>query len=340
MANEKLFTAKQAANAVLEKVAEILKQSELAKSERGVHGTQHHLGLGGGISAAGYDLREGKMLGDSSAIKNAKQMHVQKLGELKAMPKPNLPKSEDMEKKYEGFKAVEESAQKSGASDPAAVAAAVGRKKYGKHAFQEAAAEGHKMGKGEDGPSFKPDPHSEGHMSKVAAPEHPEAGKASHPSKCPACGHPSPSTGEGTTLPRSKAQEDWMEKYETENSKKLGYKLSEAGKETGEPEKSDHAFEVEGEKSKKSSDDARLAQQKDPQHNAKEQAEGNNELAGTTPTQVGQDGKNMPGYDEMKGKLKLAKFIGMKGYKRTKSLESSQSQSGAEAQHKESIKGK
>jgi hypothetical protein len=28
---------------------------------------------------------------------------------------------------------------------------------------------------------------------------------------------------------------------------------------------------------------------------AKEQAEGNNELAGTTPTQVGQDGKNMPG---------------------------------------------
>lgn len=52
-----------------------------------------------------------------------------------------------IEKKYEGFKAVENSAAKSGASDPAAVAASVGRKKYGKEAFQEAAASGHKMKK-------------------------------------------------------------------------------------------------------------------------------------------------------------------------------------------------
>lgn len=224
--------------------------------------------------------------------------------------------------------------EKSGASDPAAVAAAAGRKKYGKHAFQEAAAHGHKMGKAEgEG--------SEGHYSNNADPGEPKAGKASKPGKCPECGHPTEATGQGDTLPRTKAQEDWqedcgMEKYETTNSKKMGYKLSEAGKETRQPEKSDHAFEVEGEKEKKSSDDARLAQQKDPQHNAKEQAEGNNELAGTTPTQVGQDGKNKPGYDEMKGHLKLAKFIGMKHYKRTKALEGSQSQSGAEAQHKES----
>lgn len=181
---------------------------------------------------------------------------------------------------------------------------------------------------------------SEGHYSNVAAPEEPKAGKASKPGKCPECGHPSEATGQGDTLPRTKAQEDWMEKYETSNSKKMGYKLSDAGKETVQPEKSDHAFEVEGEKSKKSSDDARLAQQKDPQHNAKENAEGNNELAGTTPTQVGQDGKNKPGYDEMKGHLKLAKFIGMKHYKRGKSLDGSQSQSGAEAQHEESIKNK
>lgn len=250
---------------------------------------------------------------------------LEKVGEI-------LHKSE-LHKKYEGFKAVEESAKKSGASDPAAVAAAAGRKKYGKEAFQEAAEKGKKMGKGEQ-------PHSDGHYSMVAAPEHPEAGKASHPAKCPECGHPTPESGQGNTLPRSKSQENWMEKGETENSKKMGYKLSEAGKETVQPEKSDHAFEVEGEKAKKSSDDARLAEQKDPQHNAKEQAEGNNELAGTTPTQVGQDGKNKPGYDEMKGHLKLAKFIGMKSYKRTKSLEGSQSQSGAEAQHKESIKGK
>lgn len=53
----------------------------------------------------------------------------------------------DMEKKYEGFKAVEASAAKSGASDPAAVAAAAGREKYGKEAFQHAAAAGKKMGK-------------------------------------------------------------------------------------------------------------------------------------------------------------------------------------------------
>lgn len=47
-----------------------------------------------------------------------------------------------------------------------------------------------------------------------------------------------------------------------------------------------------------------------PGNNPKEQAEGNNELAGTTPTQVGPNGKNVPGGDEIKGHLKLAKFIG------------------------------
>jgi hypothetical protein len=68
--------------------------------------------------------------------------------------------------------------------------------------------------------------------------------------------------------------------------------------------------------SSKSSDDHRLAEQKDPQHNPKEEAEGNNELAGTTPTQVGKDGKNKPGYDEMKSHLKLARFMGYMDAKR------------------------
>lgn len=63
------------------------------------------------------------------------------------------------------------------------------------------------------------------------------------------------------------------------------------------------------------SDDTRS--QTPPGSNPKEQAEGNNELAGTTPTQVGQDGKNLPGYDEMKSHLKLAKFIGRMEHKRT-----------------------
>ncbi len=46
---------------------------------------------------------------------------------------------------YQGFKAVEASAAASGARNPAAVAAAVGRKKYGAKKFQEAAAKGKKM---------------------------------------------------------------------------------------------------------------------------------------------------------------------------------------------------
>jgi len=42
------------------------------------------------------------------------------------------------------FKAVEAAAKAGGARDPAAVAAAVGRKKYGKKKFQKMAAAGHK----------------------------------------------------------------------------------------------------------------------------------------------------------------------------------------------------
>ena len=45
------------------------------------------------------------------------------------------------------FKAVEASAAKSGASDPAAVAAAEGRKKYGKKRFQAMSAAGRKKAK-------------------------------------------------------------------------------------------------------------------------------------------------------------------------------------------------
>ena len=44
-----------------------------------------------------------------------------------------------------GFAAVEESAAKSGASNPAAVAAAIGRKKYGASAMAHAAATGHAL---------------------------------------------------------------------------------------------------------------------------------------------------------------------------------------------------
>jgi hypothetical protein len=46
---------------------------------------------------------------------------------------------------YEGFKKVEASAKASGARNPAAVAAAVGRKKYGSAKFNAAAHAGKKM---------------------------------------------------------------------------------------------------------------------------------------------------------------------------------------------------
>jgi hypothetical protein len=49
---------------------------------------------------------------------------------------------------YMGFKAVEESAAASGARNPAAVAAAVGRKKYGGKAMGHASALGRKKGHG------------------------------------------------------------------------------------------------------------------------------------------------------------------------------------------------
>jgi len=76
-----------------------------------------------------------------------------------------------------------------------------------------------------------------------------------------------------------------------------------------------------------------------PGNNPKEKAEGNNELAGTTPTQVGQDGKNKPGYDEMKGHLKLAKFIGRMEGKRERNLSNTQTQGESTTQHKEVVSG-
>ena len=53
-----------------------------------------------------------------------------------------------LNEKYMGFKAVKKAAKKGGAENPGAVAASIGRKKYGKAAFQKAAASGKKMGEG------------------------------------------------------------------------------------------------------------------------------------------------------------------------------------------------
>ena len=64
------------------------------------------------------------------------------------MKKPNTIAEavKQIEEKYMGFKAVEKAAKKGGAKDPAAVAASIGREKYGKKKFQKAAAAGKKLG--------------------------------------------------------------------------------------------------------------------------------------------------------------------------------------------------
>ena len=53
-----------------------------------------------------------------------------------------------LNEKYMGFKKTVAAVAKSGADNPEAVAASIGRKKYGKAAFQKAAAAGKKMGEG------------------------------------------------------------------------------------------------------------------------------------------------------------------------------------------------
>lgn len=68
-------------------------------------------------------------------------LHMSAKKEDKEMEKCYGP---SMSKGYEGFKAVEESAKEGGAKDPAAVAAAVGMKKYGKGKMEEMAHEGKK----------------------------------------------------------------------------------------------------------------------------------------------------------------------------------------------------
>ena len=53
--------------------------------------------------------------------------------------------------KYMGFKKTVAAIKKGGsAEDPEAVAAAIGRKKYGKEKFQKAAAAGKKLGEGQN----------------------------------------------------------------------------------------------------------------------------------------------------------------------------------------------
>lgn len=75
----------------------------------------------------------------------------QQPAQQQSKPKTKLEESiQQVSEKYMGFKKTEKAVAKSGAKDPAAVAASIGRKKYGKEKFQKAAAAGKKLGEGND----------------------------------------------------------------------------------------------------------------------------------------------------------------------------------------------
>ena len=76
-----------------------------------------------------------------------KQQEIQQL--QRAMNSPVAMAEEKVEEKYMGFKKTVAAIKKGGsAKDAEAVAAAIGRKKYGKERFQKAAAAGKKLGEG------------------------------------------------------------------------------------------------------------------------------------------------------------------------------------------------
>ena len=90
-----------------------------------------------------YDI-----LGKLNAVEQAAQTQVEQ-------PKAKTKLAESMEtvegklhEKYMGFKKVAAAAKAGGAKDPEAVAASIGREKYGKKKFQQAAATGKKLGEG------------------------------------------------------------------------------------------------------------------------------------------------------------------------------------------------
>jgi len=187
MSDEKKFTAKEVAKLVLQKAGELLQKSEVLKK----YASENSKKIGYKLSEEGksekpqerdwdaFEVKAGKAKVSDPRLASQKapqdndmeikeedlsgRLDSQVGRELSESSKPTkkdykkeldsrfVAKSE-MKKKYEGFKAVEESAKESGAKDPGAVAAAAGRKKYGKAAFQHAAAAGKKMGKAEEAP--------------------------------------------------------------------------------------------------------------------------------------------------------------------------------------------
>lgn len=250
MADEKKYSAQEAALAVLAKAQEVLAKSELIKAE---HKHKH----------IGWDKLHSKLEGEGYSKESADKI----AGSIKAEVHPSH-KSENMDKsqgypteRYEGQKGVHEvmptHEKGKGVS-------------HGNSSAGLAVARGNKAGQ-----SGTP-------LSGQTKQNFIDYSKARHGNKLE----------ELKSMPKPNLTKDEQP--------------------VGEIHPKEH---IEGEAEKPGE---RIKDQKSPKDNPKEQAEGNNELAGTTPTQVGQDGKNMPGFDEMKGPLKLAHFIGYMAAKRKK----------------------
>lgn len=89
MANEKLFTAKQAAEAVLAKAADMLAKG-LTGHEKGIHLPSQSEA---GTSTTGLSVKN-KFRDHKEGVAEAKVGHKETLKEMKSMPKPKLDKSE------------------------------------------------------------------------------------------------------------------------------------------------------------------------------------------------------------------------------------------------------
>jgi hypothetical protein len=395
MANsDKQLTAKQVATALLSKVGEILQKSELVKAEtghvKGVHKPFNHPEHGGlGTSLAGASNASGdygEQIGKPSAVSE----HRRVLGELKGMPKPNLPKSEDMEKcdtcggMHKSEDAEIRELQKHGLS-PEQIKAKMKKSELEKHGLSPAEIKA-KMKKSEElAKTGINEQGSWGHKGvsgagqnvrmanqykkiiggKSMAENYKGTAKDNHQDTIDDLKTmPAPKLGKSDHEGRKgmNKSEDIDLQIELENlssilgediEKAEGYKPQNSKKENAKPSEHNSKDAMQhadgpgpkGEihpKEKEAGDPTNETRPTPgPGNNPKENAEGNNELAGTTPTQVGQDGKNKPGYDEMKGHLKLAKFIGRMEHKRsTKDITGAQAQSESTAQHKEVVGSK
>lgn len=352
--HEKQYTAKQAVRAVLDKVSKLIKSSKavnvpaqsaqvielkqefenltsLLKGEAelkkawtaekglkqhgelqrkrgesygheapGTHSPSYSSGKDKGQSMVGDVLRHAPSHKKQQAIATAKDMHADKIMENRLLPSPKLKSEEAGEDRDQTIRRL----QKSGLS-PNQIESELAKAEMGKITKPLGIPP---LKPGQDADPLKDD--------KKAIAKLPKLGKS-----------------ELYNDLENLEQILKGEGYKPQNSKKENSKPSEH-----ESKDADQHAEGKGPKGEIKPSEKEQAPpdgtqpQISPDKNPKEQAEGNNELAGTTPTQVGQDGKNKPGYDEMKGHLKLAKFLGMMEGKRLAKSKVSPASTGMPAQ--------